>query len=96
MGQSDFLLFIFLLFNNEFYRKVVDFCGTQTWIVGVEGEHACPLTTPTAQDQSNLESSLIRNIVRESPEAKQWYSNHGPLEPEANALPAVLPKLSNT
>ena len=41
-------LFIFVLFNNNFYRKIVDLSGIRTRIVGVEGEHADHLTTTTA------------------------------------------------
>ena len=41
-------MFIFVLFNNNFYRKIVDLSGIRTRIVGVEGEYADHLTTTTA------------------------------------------------
>ena len=44
-GPINLFLFIFALFK---YRKIVDFSGIQTQIVGVEGEHPDHLTTTTA------------------------------------------------
>ena len=52
MGHPGLFLFISVhLNNNNFYRKIVDPSRIQTWIVGVEGEHADRLnTTTTAQE----------------------------------------------
>ena len=40
MGQPRPLFVYFRSFHQQFYRKIVDFSGNQTRIVGVEGEHA--------------------------------------------------------
>ena len=45
--QASFLL-IFGLFNNNFYRKIVDFSGIRTRIVDAGGKHADHLTTTSA------------------------------------------------
>ena len=39
-ANPGLFLFIFVLFNNNFTEKIVDFSGNRTRIVGVEGEHA--------------------------------------------------------
>ena len=66
MGQPRPLLFIFVLFNNNFMRKFIDLSGIRTRIVGVEGEHADHLTTTTAQTFTNTlkASSILRGRVR--------------------------------
>ena len=46
MTPASFLFFI--IFKHEIYRKTVGVSGTQTRIVGVEGEHTDHLTTITA------------------------------------------------
>ena len=48
MGQSRPLLLIFNSFQIQFYRKIEDFNGIRTQIIGVEGKHADHLTTTTA------------------------------------------------
>ena len=48
MGQSRPFLFIFFLLKHILQEKTVDFSGTHTQIVGVEGDHADHLTTTTA------------------------------------------------
>ena len=40
MGQPRPLFVYFRSFQQQFYRKIVDFSGNRTQIVGVEGEHA--------------------------------------------------------
>ena len=40
-------LFIFVLFQRNFYSKNVGFSGSRTRIVGVQGEHADHLSTTT-------------------------------------------------
>ena len=45
---------IFVLFKNNFCRKIVDFSGIETLIVGVEGERTDHLTTTTAQKTCNF------------------------------------------
>ena len=47
MGQLRPFLFIFVLFNHNFYRK--NFSEIRTRIVGVEGKYYDHLTTTTAQ-----------------------------------------------
>ena len=47
-ANPGLFLFFFVLFNNNFTEKIVDFSGNRTWIVGVEGEHADHQTTTTA------------------------------------------------
>ena len=54
MDQPRPLLFFFVLFKHKFYRKIVGFSRIRTWIVGVEGEHADPLTTTTALKNTEL------------------------------------------
>ena len=39
-ANPGLFLFIFIIFNNNFTEKIVDFSGNRTRIVGVEGEHA--------------------------------------------------------
>ena len=48
MGKPRPLFVYFHSFQQEFYRKIVDFSRTLTQIVEVEGEHADNLTTTTA------------------------------------------------
>ena len=48
---TSFCLFSFL-FRQQFYRKILDFSGIWTWIVGVEGEHANHFTTTTTAKNS--------------------------------------------
>ena len=48
MGQPGLFFIYFISFQIQFYRKIVDFRGIQTWIV--EGEHTDHLTTTTATD----------------------------------------------
>ena len=40
LGQPRPLFVYFRSFQQQFYRKIVDFSGNRTRIVGVEGEHA--------------------------------------------------------
>ena len=49
MVQSRRLFVYFRSFQQQFYRKVLDFSGNRTRIVKVEGEHADQWTTTTAQ-----------------------------------------------
>ena len=50
MGQqTSLILFIFSLFKQNSYRKIVAVSGIRTRIVGVEGKHPDNLTTTTAQ-----------------------------------------------
>ena len=57
--QDSFLL-IFVFINNNFNKKkIVDFSGIRTGIVGVEGKHADHLTITTA-----LQSSLFASKCR--------------------------------
>ena len=49
MGPPGLFLFIFVLFKQSFTEKYLGFSGIWTRIVGVEGKHADPLTTTTAQ-----------------------------------------------
>ena len=54
-ANSGLFLFIFLLFNHRLCRKnTVGFNRIQTWIVGVEGEHADLLTTTTVHSLGSL------------------------------------------
>ena len=54
MANPGLFLFIFVLFEHNFYRNTVGFSGIRTRFVGVEGEYADPLTTTTAQENENL------------------------------------------
>ena len=47
MGQPRSLFVYFRSFQIQLYRKIIGFSKIQTWIVGVEGEHADQLTTTT-------------------------------------------------
>ena len=49
---SQASLFIFVLFNNNFYRKLVDSSGILTRTVRIEGEHDDYLTTTTTAQSS--------------------------------------------
>ena len=63
MDQPQHLFVYFVIFNNNLYRKIVDFSGIWTRIVGAEGEHAYHLTTTTAHIFLNwaiVETSIKR------------------------------------
>ena len=61
MGQRRPLFVYFLFFSNtNFTEKTVGFCGLQTQIIRVEGEHADHLTSTTAPS-TDLVDSLIPN-----------------------------------
>ena len=47
MGQPR-ALFVYFLSLQQFYRKIVDFSGIRTQIIGVEGKHADHLTITMA------------------------------------------------
>ena len=57
-GQPGLFLF-FRSFQIQFYRKIVDFSGIRTQIVGIEGEHADHLTTTTAHGLNVMTSLSI-------------------------------------
>ena len=40
MGQADRFFVYFRSFQQQFYRKIVDFIGIRTRILQVEGKHA--------------------------------------------------------
>ena len=54
-------LFIYFLFNNNFYRKFLDFSGIRPRIVCLEGEHTDHLTTTTAL--INITSIVNLNVM---------------------------------
>ena len=58
MGQPHLFLYIFVLFKQKFYRKIVDVSGIWTWIMGVEGEHADHLTTTTTPERLFLKTEI--------------------------------------
>ena len=67
-GNPDLFLFIFVIFKYNFTEKTVGFSRIRTWIVGVEGEHADPLTTTTALKNTELlqknEPKIVWEIVK--------------------------------
>ena len=51
LSKPGLFLFILVLFEQHFAEKTLDYCGIQTQIVGVEGEHADLYITTTSTDQ---------------------------------------------
>ena len=56
------LFVYFCSFQDQFNRKIVDFSGVRTQIVGVEGMHVNHLTTTTTLHLTNLQPNCLISV----------------------------------